>query len=148
MHGTIKHMAVRITARDLADMTRHHLRCPPNGYLGSGYGSDVKAILQTPMAAGLADGIIAKAQQDVPLLRTAAPGSVNLYASDLGMDKKGIFLEIGGELIPVDGGTKTIVQDDAPVVSVVPALIDTVSEAAADLLDTLTNVTLPSQDYF
>lgn len=129
-------------------MTRHHLGCPPNGYLGSGYGSDVKAILQTPMAAGLADGIIAKAQQDVPLLRTAAPGSVNLYASDLDMDKKGIFLEIGGELIPVDGGTTTNVPIDAPRVSVVPELIDTIGQASADLLDNNVNVTLPSQDYF
>lgn len=140
-------MATQITARDVTDMVRHHLGCPIDGYLGSGYGSDLKSLLQTPMASGLADGVIAKAKQDVPLLETAAPGSVNVYMQDLGMDKKGLFFEVGGELVPMDSGS-TARQEGAPVASLQPELIDTVTEAGADLLDIHTNITLPSQDYF
>ena len=96
-------MAIQITPRDVTDMVRHHLGCPVDGYLGSGYGSDLKALLQTPMATGLADGVIAKAKQDVPLLESAPSGSVNVYAADLDMDKEGIFFEVGGDFVSVGG---------------------------------------------
>lgn len=140
-------MATQITARDVTDMVRHHLGCPIDGYLGSGYGSDLKSLLQTPMASGLADGVIAKAKQDVPLLETAAPGSVNVYMQDLGMDKKGLFFEVAGELVPMDSGT-TARPESASAARLDPEPIDTVSEAGAALLDHNLNVTLPSQDYF
>lgn len=95
----------RITARDLQDMVRHWLGCPPGGYLGSEYGSDKEAILQTPMAAGLADGLIDKCRQDVPLLSRAAPGTVNVYAYDdpNAIDRKVIVFDVAGELINVSG---------------------------------------------
>lgn len=51
-----------ITAHDVSGMVEHWLGCPPNGYLGMRYGSDVKSLLQTPMATGLADSLIAKAR--------------------------------------------------------------------------------------
>lgn len=90
-----------ITSRDLSDMVRHWLACPVNGYLGSGYGSEVKSLLQTPMASGLADDLIAKAREDVPLLSRAAPGAVNVYAYDKNFETKVVAFEIGGQLIDI-----------------------------------------------
>lgn len=130
-------------------MLAHWISCPVNGYLGSGYGSELKALIQTPMAAGLADGIIAKARQDIPLLLTAAPDAVNVYAEDRGMDVKAIVFEIGGELVQVDGGTSvSTVFNDAPTVNLDLELIDTVSQTGADLLNFNVNITLPSPGYF
>lgn len=93
----------QITARDLSGMVGHWLGCPPGGYLGSDYGADIKALLQTPMAAGLADGLIDKCRQDVPLLSQAAPGTVNVYAYDEGIDRMGLVFDVAGELINVGG---------------------------------------------
>lgn len=91
----------KITARDLSGMVEHWLGCPPGGYLGSDYGSPVKDLLQSPMAAGLADGLIDKARQDVPLLSQAPPGAVNVYAYDEDIDRKVIVFDVAGELINV-----------------------------------------------
>lgn len=90
-----------VPAQELASMVQHWLGCGVNGYLGSGYGSDVKALLQTPMASGLADGLIAKCKQDVPLLQLAAPGAVNVYAYAKDIDKVAIQFDIGGQSIPI-----------------------------------------------
>lgn len=82
-------------------MVEHWLGCPPGGYLGQSYGSEVKSILQTPMAAGLADGLIAKCRQDIPLLSIASPGALNVYAYDIDIDKKAIVFEVAGNEILV-----------------------------------------------
>lgn len=129
-------------------MLTHWIGTPVNGYLGSGYGSELKALIQTPMAAGLADGIIAKARQDIPLLLTAAPDAVNVYAEDRGMDIKAIVFEIGGELVPIDGGTSVSPFNDAPAVNLELELIDTVTQAGADLLNKNIHQTLPADGYF
>lgn len=90
---------VQIDAAELSGMVGHWLGCPPSGYLGSDYGSDVPALLQTPMASGLADGLIAKAQVDIPLLSQAAPGAVNVVAFDDDFDRKVIAFDVAGELV-------------------------------------------------
>lgn len=97
----------RITAKDLQGMVEHWLGCPPGGYLGSNYGADLKALIQTPMASGLADGLIDKCRQDVPLLSQAAPGSLNVYAYDDpgATDRKVIVFDVAGELINVSGAS-------------------------------------------
>jgi hypothetical protein len=146
--STIAGMAVQITSRDLADMTRHWLECPVDGYLGSPYGSDVKAILQSPMAAGLADGVIAKAIQDIPLLQSAPTGTVNVYQQDIAFDKKGIVFEIAGELVPVGGDTTTGPPPLVPTLPAVSGLGDNVSQVGAEMLNQLINVTLPGSNYF
>lgn len=92
---------VQITAQDLSGMVGHWLGCPPGGYLGSDYGSDVASLLQTPMAGGLADGLIAKARTDIPLLSQVSPGAVSIYAEDVGIDQKRITFAVGGDLIEV-----------------------------------------------
>lgn len=91
----------QITARDLSGMVKHWLGCPPGGYLGSDYGSDVASLLQTPLAAGLADGLIAKARADIPLLSQAAPGAVEVFAESSGVDRLSITMAVAGELIDV-----------------------------------------------
>ena len=82
-------------------MVSHWIECPVDGYLGSGYGSDIKSLVQTPMASGLADGQVAKCRQDIPLLQNAAPDAVSIYYDDKGMDQKVIVFEVGGNLIDV-----------------------------------------------
>jgi hypothetical protein len=94
---------VAITAADAADMVGHWLGTPPNGYLGQGYGSDVKQILQTPMAAGLADDLIEKCRADIPLASRLGPGGINVYAYDADIDKKVVVFEVAGQLVPVPG---------------------------------------------
>jgi hypothetical protein len=92
---------VQIEAADLSGMVTHWLGCPPGGYLGSDYGSDVKSLLQTPMASGMADALIEKCRADIPLLALARPGTVNVGYSDLGIDRRSIVFEVAGELIDV-----------------------------------------------
>ena len=82
-------------------MVEHWRGCPPGGYLGSDYGSDVKSLLHTPMASGLADSLIEKCKADVPLLSVAPPGSVNIGMYDLDIDKRAIVFDVSGELIEV-----------------------------------------------
>jgi len=94
-------METPITSRDLSDMVRHWLACPVNGYLGAGYGCEVKSLLQTPMSAGLADDLISKAREDVPLLSRTAAGALNVYAYDRDFETKVIAFEIGGQLIDI-----------------------------------------------
>ncbi|WP_109479123.1 hypothetical protein [Paraburkholderia sp. C35] len=95
----------KIPASDLVDMTTHWLSTPLNGYLGSDYGQIVTDMLQTPLAAGLADATIAKLRNDVPLIAALPRGSVNIYAEDTGPDKRNLYIEVAGEFVPVPNGS-------------------------------------------
>jgi hypothetical protein len=89
----------KIPASDLVDMTSHWLATPLNGYLGSDYGQNVTDMLQKPLASGLADAVIAKLRNDVPLLGAQPRGAVNIYAQDTGPDKRNLYIEVAGELV-------------------------------------------------
>lgn len=89
-------------ATDVSRMVSHWLGCPEGGYLGSDYGSDVQALVQTPMASGLADDLIAKCRADIPLLQLAPPGAVNVYSYNAEFDRKVIAFEVAGQIIEVD----------------------------------------------
>lgn len=102
-HNPYMQTAAPITSADLGDMVGHWLSCPPNGYLGQSYGSDVKQVLHTPMAAGLVNDMIEKCRADVPLASRLGPGGINVYAYDAAMDKKVVVFEVAGELVPVPG---------------------------------------------
>ena len=91
----------KITAEDVAEMVEHCLSCPPNGYLGMDYGVDVEALVQTPMASGLADSIVAKIRQDIPLLQNAPADMVQIYSYDIDFDKKGIAVDVAGRGIEI-----------------------------------------------
>lgn len=83
-------------------MVTHWLGCPPNGYLGSDYGADVKSMLHTPMSSPAADDLIAKCRLDIPLLSVAPPGTLNVASSDVDFDRKEILFEVMGQVISVE----------------------------------------------
>jgi len=91
-----------ITAELLQDMIRHWLSTPPNGYLGSGYGSDPLSLLQIAMATNEGDVFLAKMRTDLPLLSALPAGAVNLYFEDTGIDSKNLIIEVAGAAITVD----------------------------------------------
>lgn len=91
-----------ITTEDIGAMVRHWLSTPPNGYLGSGYGCDPKALLQQPNSNGLGDAFIDKMMADLPILRQMPRGSVNVYFEQLTKDSKRLLIEVGDITIPYD----------------------------------------------
>lgn len=91
-----------VTGDDLAEMVKHWLSTPPNGYLGSGYGCDPKSLLQLPNANGLADAFIDKMMEDIPLLQQLPRGSVNVYFEQINKDTKRLLIEVGDITIPYD----------------------------------------------
>lgn len=93
---------MNITGNDIARMVRHWLSTPPNGYLGSGYGSDPKSLLQLPNNAGLGDAFIDKMLTDIPLLRQLPRGTVNVYFEQVGNDRKRLLIEVGQVTVPYD----------------------------------------------
>lgn len=93
--------AASINATEIMDMVRHWLGCSANGYLGSDYRSDIKALLQQPFSAGMADDLIAKAREDIPLLRALPSDSINLYAEERGPDKLLIYMEVAGQVVTI-----------------------------------------------
>lgn len=93
-----------ITATDIQRMVSHWLGCPPNGYLGSGFGSSVQDLLMTPLSSGLADSVLDKLRQDIPIISQLPPGAVNLYYQENGPDKLKLFIEVLGSLVVVPPG--------------------------------------------
>jgi hypothetical protein len=90
-----------ISASDIREMVTHHLSCPPNGYLGSEYGSNIKAMLAKPMT-GAADSFIKKLKSDVPITQMAGD-KINVYSRDIAIDAKEIIIEVGGQIIVAGG---------------------------------------------
>ena|SRR5437763_13266644 len=90
-----------ISKNDLVDMIRHWLATPPNGYLGSSYGADLKALLQNPLSTGVADSLLAKMRVDIPLVAALPSSALNIYAVAEGPDKLTIQIDVAGELIPL-----------------------------------------------
>jgi hypothetical protein len=90
-----------ITSADLSGMVEHWLGTPPGGYLGQPYGADVKALVHSPRSAGLADGLIAKCREDIPLIGAGAGGSLNVYAYSEGVDRQFVVFEVAGSAISV-----------------------------------------------
>jgi len=91
-----------VNGEDLARMVRHWLSTPPNGYLGSSYGCDPKALLQLPNADGMGDAFIDKMLIDIPLLRQLPRGSVNVYFQQRTKDTKRLIIEVGDISINYD----------------------------------------------
>lgn len=95
-------MANKLTATEIQGMVRHWLSTPPNGYLGSGYGTDVMAMLQNPMGAGIGDGFIAKMREDLPIIGALPAGAINVYFEDKGNDSKILWIDVSGSLVGID----------------------------------------------
>lgn len=91
-----------IGTNDIARMVQHWLHTPPNGYLGSGYGADVKSLLQQPNSSGLGDAFIDKMMADIPILRQLPRGAVNVYFEQVNKDTKRLLIEVGDVTIPYE----------------------------------------------
>lgn len=91
-----------ITSDDLERMVRHWLSTRPNGYLGSGYGCDPKALLQKPQSSPLADEFINKMFVDLPILRQLPRGSVNVFFEQVSKDTKRLLIQVGEITIPFE----------------------------------------------
>jgi len=90
-----------ITGHDVQDMIGHWLKTPVEGYLGSSYGQDAKAMLQNPLSADLADQFIGKLRDDVEVIDALPPAATNLYGMASGVDKLNIVLEVAGQAFQV-----------------------------------------------
>lgn len=84
-------------------MIRHWLSTPPNGYLGSGYGSDVHSLLQQPISSLTADQVLDKLKKDVPLLGALPAGAVNMVAQQKpgSIDKVDLYITVFDEMIRI-----------------------------------------------
>lgn len=84
-----------ITGDDIQAMISHWLNTPTNGYLGSDYGSDLKALLQRAQSdPRLANYFIAKLRREVPVLALLPAHQVGLYAVPEGLDRLRLTLEV------------------------------------------------------
>lgn len=92
----------KINGEELQGMVSHWLNTPPNGYLGSSYGSDPKSLLQQPNAAGLGDAFIDKMSTDIPLVGALPSGAVNVYFEDISNDRRRLLIEVSDGLVTVD----------------------------------------------
>lgn len=91
-----------ITAKEIQDMVLHWIGTPPNGYLGSGYGSDIHSLLQQPMRSGMGDSIIAKMREDIPILNALPSGAINLFFLERDFESKTLIIEVLGEQINIE----------------------------------------------
>lgn len=96
-----------ITGDDIQEMVRHWLETPVNAYLGSGYGSDTKSLLQRAQSNdGMADDYLRKLRKDVGVLDVLPEGTVALYGEPSGHDQLRITIEVAGrsyELNDIEG---------------------------------------------
>lgn len=101
-----------LTSQRIMEMVQHWLQVPINGYLGSGYGSNLPDLLQQPMSTPMADVFIEKMLNDIPILRSLPPGSVNVYISDRPgrKDAKDLLIEVLGDVITVNIPSGTVVR--------------------------------------
>ncbi len=91
-----------ITAADVQAMVTHWLSCPPNGYLGSGYGSGVQDLLQTALHGGGADELIAKMREDIPVLGMLPPEAVSIMLDPDGSECLRFTSQVADAAIPID----------------------------------------------
>lgn len=88
----------QITGEEIQKMVRHWLEVPEGGYLGSGYGSNIRALLQRPQFGDRrrVDAFLAKLRRDVPVLNTLPSDALALYATPQGPDQMHIVLSVAG----------------------------------------------------
>lgn len=93
-----------ITAIDIQSMVKHWLGTGPYGYLGSPYGSDVKAMLLNPMTTGVQQSFVAKMREDIPIFRAPeVAAAVSIYTQDTYPDKREIIIDVGGLISTAQG---------------------------------------------
>lgn len=91
-----------IDGQEVSGMIEHWLTTPPNGYLGSSYGADAKALLQKPNSAGLGDQFIDKMINDVPVLAAMPSAALNVYFEQVDKESKRLIIQVADTLVEVD----------------------------------------------
>lgn len=94
---------VQITAEDFEGMVRHWLETPVDGYLGSDYGIDSKALLQRPMEGSETNEFLVKMRADLPLLQVLPDSAINVFFENTAPDKKRLHVTLGSRTITVGG---------------------------------------------
>lgn len=89
----------RIGPEKVQNMVSHWLGCPPNGYFGSLYGSDIRAMLQAPQRSGLGNDFVAKMRRDIPILTVIPDGQIDIGITDSGPDRRDIVIGIGSQFV-------------------------------------------------
>lgn len=77
-------------------MVTHWLGTPEGGYLGSTYGSNIKALLQRPQVDSGADEFIQKMKIDIPILNALPGDAINIFGVHSFPDRLDIVLEVYG----------------------------------------------------
>ncbi|RUT30833.1 hypothetical protein WG29040_23120 [Pseudomonas sp. PAMC 29040] len=80
-------------------MIAHWVATKPNTYYGSTYGAPTEDLLQKPLSSPIADAYLAKMRQDIAVIGELPPGTINMYATHDGLDRKTIFIEINGSSV-------------------------------------------------
>lgn len=88
-----------IAAQDLQGMVSHWLGCPPNGYLGSDYGSGVEDLLHTPLESGAADALVAKLRTDIRIMGELPESDLEVLAASSPPDRLTLFFQVAGALV-------------------------------------------------
>lgn len=100
-------MQNKLNGAAVQDMVRHWLSTPPNGYLGSGYGSDPQSLLQQPLSSGMGDAFIDKMAADIPIIGNLPSGAVNAYFEDIGNDSKRLLIQVADGMVTVYSAGQT-----------------------------------------
>lgn len=85
----------QITGNDINGMAQHWLNTPMLGYLGSDYGNDIKSWLQEPQSSITADRLVAKIEDDIPILKMV-DDAVRVFSEHSGVDAEVISISIAG----------------------------------------------------
>lgn len=93
-------MYTKITQADIAEMVKHWLATPVEGYLGSPYGSDVRSLLQRPQNdASAFREFMQKMFKDLPVLSMLPDGAVRAYTSRDGSERMKLIVDVAGTLV-------------------------------------------------
>lgn len=149
-HLAMSNSIDRITARDVQDMSAHWLATPENAYLGQSYGNDLKSVLHNPLSAGLADSQIAKLRNDVPPLRLAPAGAVNIWSEPVGADQLRLSLEVSGSMLalPNNGAQFDIDEGIGAQVSALDSLLAGISAPLIKQFHNRLHMQMPSASYW
>lgn len=83
-------------------MIAHWLGTKPNTYLGSTYGAPLEDWLQKPLSSPIADAFLAKMKIDIPVLAALPVGTISLEATNNGIDRRNLYININGSAISVE----------------------------------------------
>ena len=92
-----------VNTDEIAGMIEDWLMTPPNGYLGSDYGCDIKALLHLPVEGIAVDAFIEKMIKDIEILSVLPSDSVNVYAQNnpTMRDAKDLFIQVLDKVIKI-----------------------------------------------